>query len=905
MRNVHFNPRGSDWRKWDLHVHTPLSIEQGYGGANEWEKYFDDLRALPAEIEVLGINDYLFLDGYWRVKEEWKAGRLPNLKLLLPVVELRIDKFGGVGNQLSRANFHIIFSNEVDSEIESQFLHSLGTTGYQLGDYRWDSRPTRDAVEVLGREIKARTPDGVAPPNGSDLKVGHNNVNITIQTVRSALKNSVFRGKALTGVGLSEWNAIRWEGSTAEKKSLIERCNFVFTASPSVEQYHQSKQNLADNDVNSRLIHASDAHYYSDSERDNRLGNTYTWIKSDPTFEGLKQALFEFESRIKISENHPVYPVNQIEKVSLNFPDDSSLSSDGASDNFCFSGRHEFTFSPYFTAIIGGRGTGKSTLLNLIDERIRPRQNKYFQWRNITPETVNITESVQIEGITDPSIIEFLEQNEIERFAVDYKEFTKAIYQRIYKLDNEGLFSTLEARVREVREKYDQYDNARSELYQKTERKKVLDSKLASQQSIVQSFNDAEYVRLNEELNALTGERQRIQVGITRLNTIVDQLKELLIRQSEIDIAEELKTEADKAFTGLTIGIKDLLDQVSRNEGVQTENTQLTELAVQISIKRGEIEQFLSERGHSPENMKDISGASEQIALIRSELSELESTNQNLTVSVSELPFDRTLVSDFKDQIEAALEPINEKLVVQNPQVKNIRIDFEFDESFFNEQIFAYIHSEINKVESYRVRDDYLRNIFSGFDFKEVNGVQNLLTELDGETTTTAQYIRDYFSSAVNFHDLKMKIEFELLELRKYGRFNVQYDERPLENNSFGQRCTATLVILLLLGNNPIIIDEPEAHLDSKLIAEYLVDLIKSKKFERQIIFATHNANFVINGDADLIHCLKIDEETKRTMSDSITIEIEDEEGREKLLALEGGEEAFQRREDRYGLSLS
>jgi len=57
-----------------------------------------------------------------------------------------------------------------------------------------------------------------------------------------------------------------------------------------------------------------------------------------------------------------------------------------------------------------------------------------------------------------------------------------------------------------------------------------------------------------------------------------------------------------------------------------------------------------------------------------------------------------------------------------------------------------------------------------------------------------------------------------------------------------------------MLGNTPLVIDEPEAHLDSSLIAKDLVELVKNVKINRQLIFATHNANFVINGDAELIH---------------------------------------------------
>ena len=106
------------------------------------------------------------------------------------------------------------------------------------------------------------------------------------------------------------------------------------------------------------------------------------------------------------------------------------------------------------------------------------------------------------------------------------------------------------------------------------------------------------------------------------------------------------------------------------------------------------------------------------------------------------------------------------------------------------------------------------------------------------------------------------------------------------------------LVILLLLGNNPIIIDEPEAHLDSLLISNYLVEVIKDRKRNRQIIFATHNANFVINGDAELIHILDIGEKTQTTLIASTT--IENDKTKERLYSLEGGKEAFIKRENRY-----
>ena len=73
--------RGSLWRKWDLHIHNPKSLVQNYGGDNQdvWERFISELENLPEEIKVIGINDYIFLDGYKVVRKAKLDGRLPNI----------------------------------------------------------------------------------------------------------------------------------------------------------------------------------------------------------------------------------------------------------------------------------------------------------------------------------------------------------------------------------------------------------------------------------------------------------------------------------------------------------------------------------------------------------------------------------------------------------------------------------------------------------------------------------------------------------------------------------------------------------------------------------------------------------------------------------------------------------
>jgi hypothetical protein len=120
-------PQGSEWRKWDLHIHTPASLKHDYPGneSQAWKAFIRDLDNLPEEFKVIGINDYLFLDGYRRVLAAKASGHLKNIDLILPVIELRLDKFVGHDSNFQRINFHVIFVAMDAEVIETQFINLL------------------------------------------------------------------------------------------------------------------------------------------------------------------------------------------------------------------------------------------------------------------------------------------------------------------------------------------------------------------------------------------------------------------------------------------------------------------------------------------------------------------------------------------------------------------------------------------------------------------------------------------------------------------------------------------------------------------------------------------------------------------------------------------------------------
>ena len=155
------------------------------------------------------------------------------------------------------------------------------------------------------------------------------------------------------------------------------------------------------------------------------------------------------------------------------------------------------------------------------------------------------------------------------------------------------------------------------------------------------------------------------------------------------------------------------------------------------------------------------------------------------------------------------------------------------------------------------------------------------------------KFLQNIFDEESNYQIFQTIRDKHLCDVARYKQIQVLYDKKDIEQASFGQKCTAVIVVLLLFGNYPLIIDEPEAHLDNSLIANYLVALIKqTKKEQANNFFATHNANFVINGDAEKIFILK--NETGTT--EFIEATIENLKNRDELLKLEGGKEAFKKR---------
>ena len=150
-----------------------------------------------------------------------------------------------------------------------------------------------------------------------------------------------------------------------------------------------------------------------------------------------------------------------------------------------------------------------------------------------------------------------------------------------------------------------------------------------------------------------------------------------------------------------------------------------------------------------------------------------------------------------------------------------------------------------------------------------------------------------------------MALESLELEHRVGIELNVTSGDAPpvfkaLDKLSTGQQCTAILHLLLLDNRDPLVMDQPEDNLDNAFIAERIVRELRKAKTQRQFIFATHNANIPVFGDAEWIGVFTATDAHGSLGADAQG-SIDVPAIRDSVATiLEGGRDAFMQRKSKY-----
>ena len=177
-------------------------------------------------------------------------------------------------------------------------------------------------------------------------------------------------------------------------------------------------------------------------------------------------------------------------------------------------------------------------------------------------------------------------------------------------------------------------------------------------------------------------------------------------------------------------------------------------------------------------------------------------------------------------------------------------------------------------------------------------GKDSLLKEQWGMTQGVAETLAS----------LSAESQYELESIDVDDQVNIELNVshegetyRHLDQLSTGQKCTAILHLLLLDNSDPLLMDQPEDNLDNAFIAERIVQELRQAKTERQFLFATHNANIPVFGDAEWIGVCRATDD-RAAMPEQMQGSIDIPEIRDCVAnILEGGREAFMQRKEKYG----
>ncbi len=848
--------KGSSWHKWDLHVHTiytHLNMEYQCYEEKFIQKLYD------GKIDCIGLTNYFkFNEKEFELKEKIEER---GIKVFYNL-EVRLDYQNKEDQCL---DFHIIFSDKVSSDGIKKFLLNM-------------------KANVCGIEKK------LADLEKDDFDKAVVNFDQLLECLEEESLNLM--GKYLLGFLSSGHGSSR---SSSNYEKIVKKVHFLIHSSNKQENLKKDREFWLK--YNKPLLQSSDAH------EEDSIGEKYTWIKAEKTFEGLKQIIYEPETRVSIDKEKPQDPLYKIDCVGLCFDGEVKITNEKGDTPFCYAGFNEtLFFSPNFTCVIGGRGSGKSTLLQLIASAIK---NNSFV-KGLKHETIQ--KCIEIQPDTVDSV-EYLAQNEVEEFATNVSKFTEAIFNRIdSKLS--GKLKELEKQITKSIEKFDEQIAYWQEKTKLEEQLKESEKIRKKYQSIVDAYTDKDYLDKRDKLQAKRKALIDLKQSKEGFLTFIKELKRVVNFESKENMEE--KNSYDKVYNQLKQDICKKLEEIDadiKNGRFKSDEENIEKLESEHQILLQEIGEFLKEKGVSDESIGDVRNANYHLANIKMNINDLkykieETTNKIEGFSYGDI--DKN-IEEFKDQINEELSKINsafEEISKNHKEVKPITIEYRLNEDIF-EEVFEDFDKLVDKGFNAQRHQSKIKEYLKEIELKNVTGMQHaeFIEELDSriENKKAAFYetMKDILDREIHFQIYRLLILKHLRNVEKYKIFKVRYDKRALNETSFGQKCTAVLVVLLSLGNNPIIIDEPEAHLDSALIANYLVALIKKQKQKRQIIFATHNANFVLNADAELIIQLK--NENNKIVAQSFM--IESDAYKEDLLKLEGGEKAFKDRERKYGIT--
>jgi len=959
--------KGSQWRKWDLHVHTPASFHWKGGkslrnmSSDEKNLVFQEmLNAIEnTDVAVYCFMDYWTFDGYLQFTDYLKRNNIKCSKAIFPGMELRVEAPVNY-----RLNIHVILSDTLTPQQLDDFKSKLTIRSINrkisdesIAEFAKSLDASKAKIHGFGEPAKL----------GFDelLQLGSSTIEITKESLSESLK-SIPNGMGYimlpydTSDGLVK---LDWKTHPHADNYFMQTAHVFESRKDEVVELFlgiktDSNKSIIENfqktlgDVHKPVICGSDAHRFLDY---GKFPNAKaTWIKSDPTFQGFKQIIYEPRERVRLQElqPHEKVPYRVIDKIRYIDNTNKKLFSP-----------EWINLNENLNSIIGGKSSGKSLLLyhlaktiasNLVEARktevpildysFGTLEEFDFEviWKDghsdklSTPEEGNVREIEYIPQLYVNSLAEKQGKNSLYKLIesileqnVEYRDFIQATRQRIGELE-----VAIDNAVSEILRKREELQS----LYD--ERKIIGDFKAINDEIDRVSSNilglrkdssfteaeDSDYKRLlqlqqKERSNKRKYEElsNALDSSVSTLNQIKKQSVQTLQNPNTLigmdgfskRVLSRLRIGSIAATTGtldLLTSSQELMANSSRRKAEKSAND---ELVVLERIRP--YSDKIKDQAQLKSLETKLKEQEEILVTYKEKTSVIEGIKELGVQTRSELFADYSSLFDcYKNIVEKLTKDNYSK--IDNDIVLEAKLNFNverFSSSFGD--MFNHRGSSFK---------DLLGAAFSGnddFQFDQSLHIQ-YISEIFNKLRTGAGIVFKKNLTANDAISQLLKNYFQI-------EYNIKYRNDEILDMSPGKRGLVLLQLILHISNatHPILIDQPEDNLDNRTISNELRQFVAAKKLTRQIIMVTHDANLVVLTDAENVIVSNQDgqqmnrenaeyrfEYVAGALENSFRLPAAAEtEGilnscgiREHVCdVLEGGELAFKKREEKYGFS--
>ncbi len=839
--------RGSKWRKWDLHFHSQSSHDYQDKSVTDEEL----IAGLVAkEVEGVVITDHHKIDES-RIRNLQSLGN--GKVLVLPGIEFR-SELGG-----------------------SELMHFIGIFSENSDiSYIWKQLQVRCKIDDADIERRG----------------GYERTFCDFKETASIIHElgglvSVHAGKKA--------NSLERLKNDIKDDLEVNRCIDILEVGKvtDIEAY----QTIVFPNINRviPIILCSDNHNIKEYTTKENL-----WIKSDLTFEGLKQIIYEPGERVRIQEASPALDFEKFTFTEIEIVNSIDVFKN---EPLRFE-KNVIPLNQNLVTIIGGRGAGKSVLINYL-------ANGFKQYLSSTEKSsfnlsadfrVKWRKSLRSADDVFPLSTQhdlpflFISQSEVKDKVKDAKGLGEEI-KKILELET----LSFDRKIDETIQNYKAEFNTNQEWFDKRdENDNPINQKSFVQEEIDKNRNLLERITTDENREKL----ERYSTNFEKLQASETDKLNLIQLYSELTGFQETKNEQ---ITTLNKGIPaiDFNPQIvaidTAIKGIGDANRTAEDENAKIK------EEFKDYKGDLISLLLNVERFKTMISVYERRKSEIEDRERQLNSAIinkrkiaelinEELLRHKSTIDENWSKLLLGKDGWNEqqkelmKKIINNREIK-IEGEIVFNETVFYELVKEQLDGRTFKAKN------------SIQDLKELVGISDLETYLDflKNIDTTVKKV-EYYLRYGNSEFEKIFFELRSRSTYLYVQPKITYKSKPLNKISVGQRGTIYLCLKLATNifSQPIIFDQPEDDLDNDFIFNDLINIFKEIKRYRQVIIVTHNANIVVNADAEQVIVAENSEEKLSYRSGSLENPVIN---KAVCNILEGGKIAFQQRRNKYHLN--